>query len=102
VESQDRTIVGVNKFVTEKERIKDIFKISAKVGKDQARKLKVVKKKRRNAKVTASLEDLKKRAATGENLMPAIVECVESYASLGEICDLLRSVWGEYRESVLV
>ena len=102
VESQDRAIVGVNKFVTEKEKIKDIFKISAKVGKDQAKKLKTVKKKRDNAKAMASLEELKKKAVTDENLMPAIVECVEYYASLGEICDMLRAVWGEYRESVLV
>ena len=101
VESQDRAIVGVNKFVTEKEKIKEIFKISAKVGRDQAKKLKAVKKKRNNAKSMASLEELKKKAVTEENLMPAIIECVENYASLGEICDVLRSVWGEYRESVL-
>lgn len=102
VEKEDRTIVGVNKFVTEKEKIKDIFKISPKVGRDQAKKLKAVKKKRDNAKVRACLEELKKKASTEENLMPPIIECVESYASLGEICDVLRSVWGEYRESVLV
>ncbi|MGB2804549.1 MAG: methylmalonyl-CoA mutase family protein, partial [Candidatus Zixiibacteriota bacterium] len=102
IESQDRTIVGVNKFVTEKEKIKDIFKISSKVGKDQVRKLKALRQKRDNAKVKACLEELKKQAPTEENLMPPIIQCVESYASLGEICDVLRSVWGEYRESVLV
>jgi methylmalonyl-CoA mutase N-terminal domain/subunit len=102
VESQDRTIVGVNKFVTEKEKIKDIFKISPKVGNDQVKKLKTLRQKRDNAKVKACLEELKKQAPTEENLMPPIIQCVENYASLGEICDVLRSVWGEYRESVLV
>lgn len=102
VEKEDRTIVGVNKFVTEKEKIKDIFKISPKVGKDQVKKLKALRQKRDNAKVKACLEELKKQAPTEENLMPPIIQCVENYASLGEICDVLRSVWGEYRESVLV
>jgi methylmalonyl-CoA mutase N-terminal domain/subunit len=102
VEKKDRTIVGVNRFVTETEKIKDIFKISPKVGKDQVKRLKTVKKRRDNAKVRACLEELKKKASTGENLMPPIIQCVENYASLGEICDVLRSVWGEYRESVLV
>ncbi|UCB53634.1 MAG: methylmalonyl-CoA mutase, partial [Candidatus Zixiibacteriota bacterium] len=55
-----------------------------------------------NAKVTACLEELKRKAGTEENLMPTIIQCVENYGSLGEICDVLRSVWGEYRESVLV
>jgi len=102
VESQDRTIVGVNKFVTEKEKIKELFKISPKVGKDQVKRLKALKKRRDTARVTACLEELRKKAGIQENLMPPIIHCVENYASLGEICDVLRSVWGEYRESVLV
>lgn len=102
VEKEDRTIVGVNRFVTETEKIKDIFKISPKVGKDQVKRLKTVRRRRDDAKVKASLEELKKMASAEENLMPPIMECVESYASLGEICDVLRTVWGEYRESVLV
>ena len=102
IESKKRTIVGVNKFVTEKEKIKDIFKISPKVGKDQVKKLKALRQKRDNAKVKGCLEELKKQASTEENLMVPIIQCVENYASLGEICDVLRSVWGEYRESVLV
>jgi methylmalonyl-CoA mutase N-terminal domain/subunit len=102
VENRERTIVGVNKFATEKEKIKDIFKISPKVGKDQVKRLKALKKRRDDAKVKASLENLEKMAPTAKNLMPPIIRCVESYASLGEICDVLRAVWGEYRESVLV
>ena len=102
IEKKDRIIVGVNKFETEKEKIKDIFKISPKVAKEQIKQLKTVRKRRDDAKVKASLENLKKIASTQENLMPSVIRCVECYASLGEICDVLRSAWGEYRENVLV
>jgi len=102
VESQDRTIVGVNKFATEREKIKEIFRISPKVGKDQVKRLRALRRRRDDAKAKASLEKLRKMAPTEGNLMPPIIECVENYGSLGEICDVLRAVWGEYRESVLV
>jgi len=118
IEKKDRTIVGVNRFAqtgsdeppsggkrlleTEKEKIKDVFKVNPKVGKEQIKQLKAVRKRRDDGKVKASLENLKKMASTDENLLPSVIQCVESYASLGEICDTLRSVWGEYRESVLV
>ncbi len=102
IENKDRTIVGVNRFVTEKEKIKDVFKVSPKVAKEQIKQLKAVRKKRDDAKVRTSLDELKNKASANENLMPSIIQCVESYASLGEICDTLRSVWGEYRENVLV
>jgi methylmalonyl-CoA mutase N-terminal domain/subunit len=102
VEKDERTIVGVNKFTTEKEKIKDIFKISPKVAKDQIRQLTQVRKRRDKDQVKKCLEELKAKSATDENLLPSIISCVENYASLGEICDVLRSVWGEYRENVLV
>ena len=106
IESKERIIVGVNRFETvtetEKEEIKDAFRISHKVAQEQIRKLKAVRKKRDRERVENSLENLRKKALTGENLMYPIIECVEYYASLGEICDVLRSVWGEYKENVLV
>jgi methylmalonyl-CoA mutase N-terminal domain/subunit len=102
VEKDKRIIVGVNKFTTEKEKIKDIFKISPKVAKDQIKQLTQVRKRRDKDQVKKCLEELKAKSATDENLLPPIIKCVESYASLGEICDVLRSVWGEYRENVLV
>jgi methylmalonyl-CoA mutase N-terminal domain/subunit len=101
IEKKQRIIVGVNQFVTEKEEIKDIFKISPKVAKEQKKRLAALRKRRDNAKVKARLENLKNTATANENLLPPIVECVENYASLGEICDVLRSVWGEYRQSIL-
>lgn len=102
VEKGERTIVGVNRFETEKEKIKDIFKVSPKVAKDQIKQLKAVRKRRDRDKVRVCLDELKTKASTEENLLPFIINCVENYASLGEICDVLRSVWGEYRENVLV
>ena len=102
IESKERTIVGVNKFESEREEIKNIFKISPKVAQEQVRRLTAVRKKRDKQKVKDCLENLRKKALTDENLMCPIVECVEGYASLGEICDVLRSVWGEYKENVMV
>jgi methylmalonyl-CoA mutase N-terminal domain/subunit len=109
VERDERTIVGVNKFVTDpqdpdsdKEQIKKVFRVSPKVAKEQVKALAAVRKKRSAAKVNECLEELKAKASTEENLLPSIIRCVENYASLGEICDVLRSVWGEYRENVLV
>jgi len=102
IENQARIIVGVNKFETEKEKIKNVFKISPKVAKEQIGRLKALKKRRDQQKVKDSLSNLKEKALSDENLMYPIVECIECLASLGEICDVLRSVWGEYRENVLV
>jgi methylmalonyl-CoA mutase N-terminal domain/subunit len=102
IESKERIIVGVNKFESERKEIKNVFKISPKVAQEQIKRLKAVRKKRDKEQVKDCLENLKKKALTDENLMYPIVECVECYASLGEICEVLRSVWGEYKENVLV
>jgi methylmalonyl-CoA mutase N-terminal domain/subunit len=102
IESKERIIVGVNKFETEKEEVKSVFKPSPKAAQEQIKRLKAVRKKRDKERVENSLENLRKKALTDENLMYPIIECVEFYASLGEICDVLRSVWGEYKENVLV
>ncbi|MDH4223747.1 MAG: methylmalonyl-CoA mutase family protein [candidate division Zixibacteria bacterium] len=104
VESGDRVIVGVNKFETktEKEKRKKIFKISKKATSGQIKRLKDVKKRRDNNKVKASLEELKNKVNTEENLMYPIIECVEANASIGEICQVLKDVWGEYEQKVII
>jgi methylmalonyl-CoA mutase N-terminal domain/subunit len=102
IEKKERIIVGVNRFETEREKIKNVFKVSPRVTKEQIARLKTIRKQRENKKTRESLENLQKTALKDENLMYPIIECVENYASLGEICDALRSVWGEYRENVLV
>ena len=94
--------MGVNRFEIEKEEIKDIFKIDLKTQKEQIKRLNQVKKERDDSKVEKLLKILKSKAQSDENLMYPILECVEVYATIGEMCDVLREVWGEYRESVIL
>ncbi len=93
--------MGVNKFAEDREKIKkDIFKVYPEVSQEQIRKLKKIKNKRDNSKVKSALKELKKKAQTDENLVCPVMNCVETYATIGEICDILREVWGEYRENM--
>ncbi|CUS87998.1 methylmalonyl-CoA mutase family protein, partial [Candidatus Kryptobacter tengchongensis] len=66
--------------------------------KKQIERLKKLRMERDNDKVKLSLKRLKEGALLGENLMPLIIECVEAYATIGEISDALREIWGEYKE----
>lgn len=102
IEKNEKIIVGVNRFEIEKEEIKDIFKIDLKTQKEQIKRLNQVKKERDNNKVEKLLKALKMKAQSDENLFYPILECVEAYATIGEICDVLREVWGEYRENVIL
>jgi len=99
IEAKKRIIVGVNEFVVEEEKgPKNILKVKPEVAKEQLAKLKTLKTRRNNAKVMTSLANLRKGAQGTRNLMESILECVWSYATLGEICDVLREVFGEYKE----
>jgi methylmalonyl-CoA mutase, N-terminal domain len=98
VERKEKIIVGVNDFMTEEDRPVDILVIDEAIAKRQQEKLAVLKKKRDNARVRQTLEALGGRAGTDENLMPCILECVRAYATLGEMCDVLRKVFGTYEE----
>ncbi len=99
VEEKKRVIVGVNEYVTKEEMWKvPIFKIDAKREREQKSRLRRLKKKRNQAKVKRTLDQLKRKAETKENLMPFILEAVESYATLGEIVNSLKEVFGEYQE----
>ena len=101
VESGARIIVGVNKFQVEEEAPKNLLKVDASVGEKQKAKVEAMKAKRDNAAVQAALADLK--AACGdenENLMPHILAAVKTYATLGEICGVMREVFGEYEAHV--
>jgi methylmalonyl-CoA mutase N-terminal domain/subunit len=102
IEKNEKIIVGVNRFEIEKEEIKDIFKIDLKTQKEQIKRLNQVKKERDNNKVEKLLKALKMKAQSDENLMHCILECVEAYATIGEMCNVLREVWGEYRESMIL
>ena len=103
IEEKERIVVGVNEFVLEDEKVEiPILKIDPEVEKEQVRNLKKVREKRDNDKVKRSLENLKKVAQSTENTMPALIECVRCYTTEGEICDVLREVFGEYVEPPLI
>jgi methylmalonyl-CoA mutase N-terminal domain/subunit len=97
VEKKDKIIVGVNAFEMEHEPI-SILEIDEAVARQHLARLKDVRKNRNNAQAKERLLDLKKAAEEEQNLMPFIIDCVKSYATLGEITDSLKEVYGEYRE----
>ena len=98
VERKEAVIVGVNDFVTEEERTITILVIDENVARHQRQKLEQLRKQRDNSRVQATLEALASAATTDANLMPYILECVRAYATLGEMCDVLRRVFGTYEE----
>lgn len=97
IESGEKVIVGVNKFTTEEKDNTPLLKIDDSIRQVQSEKLKALRAKRDNIKVTASLETIGRIAKTDENLMPHVIEAVENLCTLGEISDTLRKVWGEYQ-----
>ncbi|MGQ9687204.1 MAG: acyl-CoA mutase large subunit family protein [Desulfobaccales bacterium] len=101
IEKGERIVVGLNKFqVKEEEKPKDLLKVDPAVGDKQIARLKELKSTRDNAAVQQALAELKTAAAGTANLMPPILKAVKSLATLGEICDTLRAVWGEYEMPV--
>ncbi len=103
VEKGEQIIVGVNKFQIEEEiSPENILKVDPKVEEKQKAKLKKLREKRDNEKVKKALEKVKNAAQSNENLMPPIIEAVKAYATVGEISDALREVFGEYTEAVII
>lgn len=102
IESGDRIVVGVNKFRIEEPAHKGLLKVDPKVGELQQKKLAELRNIRDNVKVNASLEILKNAAKGNDNLMPLILNAVKTYATLGEICGVLREVFGEYQQSIIL
>jgi methylmalonyl-CoA mutase N-terminal domain/subunit len=97
VEAKKRIIVGVNEFVTEEAPIK-ILKMDPEIEKKLVERLKQLKRQRNQVKVGETLNRLRKAAEQEDvNLMPFILEAVKQYVTLGEICDTLREVFGEYK-----
>lgn len=98
VEKKEKTVVGVNQFVLEKEQPVEILKIDPEVEKKQIKNLAQFKKQRDLPQVKHSLKILKETARGDGNLMPALLDCARSYATVGEISDILRKVYGEYHD----
>jgi methylmalonyl-CoA mutase N-terminal domain/subunit len=98
VDSSEQIIVGINKFVTEEELTPRILEIDETTEKGQIERLKRLKQERDNKKVSEALNRVRQIAQTDENIMPVLVEAVKVYATVGEISDALRDVFGEYKE----
>ncbi len=96
IEAGKRVIVGLNRFRTEEDRLKDLLKVDPEVGEKQKARLRELKNTRDNAAVKQTLAELKKGAEGTDNLMPLILKAVTALATLGEVCDTLREVFGEY------
>jgi len=102
IEAEKKIIVGVNKFKTEEEPKKDILKLDEKVANQQKERVSQLREDRDQAKVEKALKALKDTAETDQNLMPKIVDAVKAYATLGEVCDVMREVFGEYNENIIL
>jgi methylmalonyl-CoA mutase, N-terminal domain len=102
VEKKEQIVVGVNNFIAEEERAIPTLRIDAEIERSQIARLSALRAKRDSARTQAALAELQRRAATAENLLPAILSAVESYVTVGEISDALRRVFGEYQESVVI
>ncbi|CAN5243437.1 methylmalonyl-CoA mutase family protein [soil metagenome] len=97
IETGEKIIVGLNKFTTEGINTAPGFKINDNIRVLQSEKLKLLKSKRDNEAVKNCLQHIDAAAKDGSNLMPHVIEAVENYCTLGEIADILRNVFGEYK-----
>ncbi|MHC1578813.1 MAG: methylmalonyl-CoA mutase family protein, partial [Dehalococcoidia bacterium] len=98
IESGKRTVVGVNKFVSPYPKIAGLLQVKPEVEKRQKERTAQVRKDRENGKVEQALKRLEDVARSQDNTMPAFLECVEAYATLGEICDVLRKIFSTQKE----
>lgn len=99
VDTKERIIVGVNEFTLGDERIEiPILRIDPKIEEEQRERLERLRKRRDNQKVKKLLDELRQAASSHANIMYPILDATRAYATLGEICKVLKSVFGEYRE----
>lgn len=102
VETGDAIVVGVNRFQSETEDPIPILTIDESIERDQVARLKALRQRRDNARVGSILDRLEVAATSDENLLPHILSAVEAFATVGEISNRLRKVWGEYREAITI
>lgn len=102
IEAGKRLVVGVNKFQVKEEPAKGLLRVDPSVGEMQKKKLEKLRRTRDNSKVSQGLDNLKEAAQSDKNLMPYILEAARNYATLGEICGILREVFGEYEQSIVL
>jgi methylmalonyl-CoA mutase N-terminal domain/subunit len=97
IETGEKIIVGVNKFQSDENKAPSVFRIDESIRKIQTGKLTALRRKRDPAKCDQALQLLNDKASGDENIMPAVIDAVENYCTLGEIADTLREVFGEYK-----
>jgi len=97
-ETGERVIVGVNRFQSEEPPVEGLLRVDPRVGERQRAKLAKVRAERDPERTRTLLAKLEETAKGTANTMPVLIECVENYITVGEICNVLRSVWGEQRE----
>jgi methylmalonyl-CoA mutase, N-terminal domain len=102
VERREQIVVGVNEFIADQDRSIPTLRIDPQIERTQVERLQALRASRDATRVHTALAELARRASTTENLLPAILAAVESYATVGEISDTLRRTFGEYRESVVL
>jgi len=98
IENGKRVVVGMNRFEVEEEKPTNLLRVDPSVRISQVERLRKLRSERDNDLVSKSLSELKRVAQGRENLMPSILSAVKAYATLGEICDVLRDVFGEYQQ----
>jgi len=98
VEQGKRVIVGVNKYSSDSLDVPSVLKVDPALEKRQIERVRALRGRRDNGSVKASLEEIRKTAETGANVVEPVIRAVEHYATVGEISDVFRSIWGEYHE----
>ena len=102
VETNDSIVVGVNKYQVEEGSPVGLLRVDPIVGENQTKKLQILRQERDNEAVQQALDKLKTACEGDDNVMPYLVDAVKTYATLGEIADVMRSVFGEYQQAVIV
>ena len=103
IEKGERVVVGLNKFQTEEKKPSNLLRVDPAVRKLQIEKLSRVRSSRNTSRVEESLKSLREGAKQNSvNLLPLILEAVKEYATLGEICRILREEFGEHRETIVL
>ena len=102
VERREQIVVGVNQYVAEKETPIPTMRVDPGLERAQIERVRALRARRDSSRATAAVAEVERRARTGENLLPAIAAAVEAYATVGEISDALRRVFGEHTESVVL
>jgi len=101
LEAGRRIIVGVNRFQTEEPPIEGLLRVDPRVGDRQCAKIARIRRERDGEQVMAILQRIEAASRGCENMMPLLIEAVEAYVTIGEICDVLRGVWGEQRDALV-